>query len=531
MSTAKKVLVIGAGASGLPAIKTALEYGFIVVCYEKAQDIGGLWRFKPDPEPDEGTVMRSTVINTSKEMTAYSDFPPPDCAANYMHNREMLDYLRKYAEKFDLAKHIKFQRKVLNIERTKDFFETGRWDVTYKDISSGEILHEIFDGVMVCQGHHSVPHWPAFAGQSLFKGKIMHSHSYNCANGFDDQTVVVVGIGNSGGDIAVELSKVAKKVYLSTRSGSWVMNRVWDKGEPSDLLLLNRFTFAVRSLAPRSLQNSILERKLNQRFDHGRFGLRPEHRVLQAHLTVNDELPNRIISGTVVVKPNILKFSETGVIFDDGTTVQNVDTVIFATGYSFNFDNIENGRFIEVKDNQVLLYKFMFPVGKFDENVHKNSLAIIGLIQPTGSIMPISEMQCRVFCAQLSGEITLPSQKEMLSDALKHILKNKRQFVDRRRHTLQVYYVTYMDALARLLHAKPNISKYLVTDPKLATRLIFHGLVPYQYRLQGSHKWDGAREAILGVEERVFESTRTRRTPQTEKSKPTNKIFSFKALF
>lgn len=60
-------------------------------------------------------------------------------------------------------------------------------------------------------------------------------------------------------------------------------------------------------------------------------------------------------------------------VFDDGTTVQNVDTVIFATGYSFNFDNIENGRFIEVKDNQVLLYKFMFPVGKFDdiENVRK----------------------------------------------------------------------------------------------------------------------------------------------------------------
>lgn len=51
MSTAKKVLVIGAGASGLPAIKTALEYGFMVVCYEKAKDIGGLWRFKSAPEP------------------------------------------------------------------------------------------------------------------------------------------------------------------------------------------------------------------------------------------------------------------------------------------------------------------------------------------------------------------------------------------------------------------------------------------------------------------------------------------------
>jgi len=59
----------------------------------------------------------------------------------------------------------------------------------------------------------------------------------------------------SGGDIAVELSKVVKKVYLSTRSGSWVLNRVWDRGEPSDLVLLNRFMFALRSISPLWMQN------------------------------------------------------------------------------------------------------------------------------------------------------------------------------------------------------------------------------------------------------------------------------------
>lgn len=67
--------------------------------------------------------------------------------------------------------------------------------------------------------------------------------------------VSLIFIFKSGGDIAVELSKVARRVYLSTRSGSWIMNRVWDYGEPSDLVLLNRFTFALRSVAPRSLQN------------------------------------------------------------------------------------------------------------------------------------------------------------------------------------------------------------------------------------------------------------------------------------
>lgn len=61
------------------------------------------------------------------------------------------------------------------------------------------------------------------------------------------------------------------------------------------------FMFGMREIVPWSLQNFVLERKMNARFDHGRFGLRPNHRALAAHVTINDELPNRIISGTVVV--------------------------------------------------------------------------------------------------------------------------------------------------------------------------------------------------------------------------------------
>uniref|UniRef100_A0A914CUQ2 Flavin-containing monooxygenase n=1 Tax=Acrobeloides nanus TaxID=290746 RepID=A0A914CUQ2_9BILA len=316
-------------------------------------------------------------------------------------------------------------------------------------------------------------------------------------------------------------------VYLSTRSGSWVINRVWDHGEPSDLAYLNRFTFFAKSLLPWRFQNWVLERKVNKRFDHGRFGLRPAHRILEAHVTVNDELPNRIISGTVVVKPNILKFGERSVVFDDGTVAENVDTVIFATGYSFDFPLLEKGKLIEVKNNRVTLYKLMFP----PELAPRNSLAIIGLIQPTGSIMPISEMQSRVFCASLAGEATLPSQEEMWKSALRSNLANSKRFLDRQRHTIQVYYVTYMDQLAKLIKVKPNIKKYVLTDNQLARKLIFHGLVPYQYRLDGPHCWHGAREAILHMEERVFNCTRTRRTPETELSQPICKFYAWKILF
>uniref|UniRef100_A0A1I7XCB1 Flavin-containing monooxygenase n=1 Tax=Heterorhabditis bacteriophora TaxID=37862 RepID=A0A1I7XCB1_HETBA len=220
------------------------------------------------------------------------------------------------------------------------------------------------------------------------------------------------------------------------------------------------------------------------RFDHGRFGLLPKHRALAAHVTINDELPNRIISGTVVVSHAvILKIVFLFRIFiEDSTTVQCVDT---------------------------------------------NSLAIIGLIQPTGSIMPISEMQTRVFM----GYINLPSQEKMKKNVN---LKKKvmaREFVTSRRHTIQVYYVEYMDELAGLLGCRPSLWSKFFTDPLLAKTLLFHGLVPYQYRLQGPHKWKGAREAIITFEDRVFNTTRTRRTKETLRSKPTIKILNVVRVF
>ncbi|KAE9414131.1 hypothetical protein Angca_010015, partial [Angiostrongylus cantonensis] len=453
-----RVAVIGAGASGLPAVKSALEEECEVVCFEMSDDIGGLWRYKPNICPGEGTVMRTTVINTSKEMTAYrratfywkpkvlktpifsSDFPPPNDAANFMHNTELLQYFHSYAKHFDLKKHIRFSHKVKSVTRHDRFAETGQWNVEFLDLKTNNLTVETFDGVMICTGHHTDPYWPTpFPGQKSFRGNLFHSHDYKDHKGYENQVVVVLGIGNSGVDIAVELSKISKKVYLATRSGSWIMNRVWDGGEPVDMALLSRFMFALKSGTPSFVQNYVLEKKLNKRFDHGRFGLKPEHRVLSAHVTINDDLPNRIISGSVVIKPNIGSFSSEGVIFEDCTEAPKVDTVIFATGYSFGFPLVENGQLIPVKENHVDLYKYMFP----PQLSPKNSLAVIGLVQPTGSIMPISEMQTRVFIAALNvtvfqGKITLPSRKEMELDVkLKHKTVSK-EFTASRRHTIQV---------------------------------------------------------------------------------------------
>ena len=123
----KRVAIIGAGVSGLPAIKCVKEEEMIPVCFERSDDIGGLWNYKPTLSEDgQATVMRSTVASTSKERMAYSDFPVPDHFPNFMHNTKVLEYFRLYAKEFDLLKHIHFNTEVIKVDPTEDFQETGR---------------------------------------------------------------------------------------------------------------------------------------------------------------------------------------------------------------------------------------------------------------------------------------------------------------------------------------------------------------------------------------------------------------------
>uniref|UniRef100_A0AC34Q3L2 Flavin-containing monooxygenase n=1 Tax=Panagrolaimus sp. JU765 TaxID=591449 RepID=A0AC34Q3L2_9BILA len=532
MEVKKRVAIVGAGASGLPAIRHAVLYGIEPVCFELTDGIGGLWRYKEKNRNVKGislsSVMKTTVINSSKEMTAYSDFPPPAEAANFMHNREMLQYFEDYAKHYDLKRYIKFNHKVEKIERADNYTSTGKWKVVYLD-EDNDSHTEIFDGVLLATGHHAVPHWPKnYPGQSEFTGKLMHAHDYTDHRGFEDKTVVIVGIGNSGGDLAVELSRIAKQVYLDktvvivgignsggdlavelsriakqvylvTRRGSWILNRLTDGGYPFDAAVTKRFDVWWRSFLPLGLLSTIFERKMQQKFDHSVYGLKPKHRIASAHPTVNDELPNRLASRTVKIKPNILKFKNDDIIFDDLTDAENVDVVIFATGYWFDFPLVENGELISVVRNDASLYLNMFSPDLSDFN----SLAILGLIQPLGSIMPISEMQSRVFFAQFSGQISLPSKESMVEWVSATKAAMKARYVESPRHTIQVDYDVYMDQLADLIGCRPNILKHLWKDPALGQKLLTGPITAYTYRLDGPHPWQNARETILTTEFRI----------------------------
>ena len=104
---------------------------------------------------------------------------------------------------------------ILSIKQSQDYETTGRWDLKVKDKASGQITLQTFDAVLVCTGHHAEINKPSFPGMDKFKGKVVHSHDYKDFHGYEDKRVVVVGIGNSGGDAAVELSRTASQVFVN----------------------------------------------------------------------------------------------------------------------------------------------------------------------------------------------------------------------------------------------------------------------------------------------------------------------------
>ncbi|XP_068449065.1 flavin-containing monooxygenase 5-like [Clinocottus analis] len=275
----RRVAVVGAGNSGLVSIKTCVAEGLEPVCFESSDDIGGLWRYKESPEPERSSIYRSLVVNTSKEMMCFSDFPMPDDYPNYMHNSQLLRYFRLYADHFDLLPYIRFQTSVRSVTQRPDFSVSGQWDIVTVNGDGDEESH-VFDAVLVCSGHYTEPVLPMsdFPGNEEFSGRCLHSVEYKDADAYRGKRAVVVGIGNSGGDIAVEISRSAEKTFLSTRHGSWVMGRMSSHGLPLDMIRVSRLNKTLSLLLPKSLLNWAIERRLNSKYDHRLYALKPKHR-------------------------------------------------------------------------------------------------------------------------------------------------------------------------------------------------------------------------------------------------------------
>lgn len=247
----------------------------------------------------------------------------------------------------------------------------------------------------------------------------------------------------------------------------------------------------------------MMEQQMNRWFNHANYGLQPQNKHLMKEPVINDDLPSRILYGAIKVKSRVIELTETSAIFEDGTVEEDIDVIVFATGYTFSFPFLEES-LVKVKDNTVSLYKYMFP-----PHLEKSTLACIGFIQPLGSIFPTVELQARWATRVFKGLCTLPSEKTMMADTMKRNEKRIDLFGKSQSQTLQTDYIDYLDELASEIGAKPDLLSLLLKDPKLAMKLYFGPCNSYQYRLTGPGQWKGARSAIITQKKRILKPLKT----------------------
>ena len=421
-----RTAIIGAGSSGITAAKGLREKGIDVTVFEASDRIGGNWVF--GNVNGMSAAYRGLHINTSRERMEFTDFPMPKSYPDFPHHTHIATYFDDYADHFDLRPSIRFQTRVQRAAHADD----GGWTLTLADGST-----ERFDALLVANGHHWDARWPepAFPGADTFTGVQMHAHDYKTDDVLHDKDVVVLGMGNSAMDIAVESSSVANATYLAARRGAWILPK-YVFGRPMDQVLRNdpRIPWPIRQRVMEAIV-------IAQAGRPEKYGLpKPDHHFGSAHPTVSGRILDCIGHGTVVPKPNITRLDGDQVVFADGTSV-HADVVIYCTGYKITFPFFDED-VISAPDNHVELFLRVFHPDHAD-------LAFIGLLQPLGAIMPLAEAQGTWVAEYLSGRYALPSREAMHDAIARDAAAMNKRYVTSKRHTIQVDFEDYLIQLNR----------------------------------------------------------------------------------
>jgi dimethylaniline monooxygenase (N-oxide forming) len=454
-----RACVIGAGSSGITAAKSLLERGIPFDCFDCSNEVGGNWVF--GNRNGMSAAYRDLFINVSRERMSYSDYPMPTSYPDFPHHTHIKEYFDSYVDHFGLREHITFNTLVEHARLRED----GVWEVRlHRDVdthgndvplqsprddgspsdgdgaagagmSGGAALEtRLYDALLVANGHHWDARWPepAFPGSDDFVGVQMHAHSYLDNSIFAGKDVVVLGMGNSAMDIAVESSYVAANTYLAARRGAWIIPK-YVLGRPVDQLPNNpRVPFAIRQRVLHRLIKTLTG-------PPERYGLpKPDHKLGEAHPTVSGRILDRIAHGTIAPKPNIASLHGDRVRFADGSEV-HADVVVYCTGYKISFPFFDDD-FLAVPDNHIELFRRVF----YRE---APNLFFIGLLQPLGAIMPLAEAQSEWVGDYLRGEYALPSPAQLRDDIASDQAAMRKRYVASKRHTIQVDFDDYLYAL------------------------------------------------------------------------------------
>ena len=311
--TGGRVCIVGAGPAGLSAARALKRLGIPYDHYERHSDVGGIWDLD-----NPGTPMyESAHFISSRKTSGFFDFPMPDTYPDYPSNRQILQYTWDFADAYGLREAIRFDCAVQWIERAD-----GVWEVTLPDGTQKQ-----YRAVICATGVTWSPRSPAHPGE--FNGEIRHSSTYRDPAEFRGKRVLVVGLGNSGADIACDAAAHADAAFVSVRRGYHVIPK-HIFGIPSDEFGSRGPDLPLR--VERPLMQMLLRAILG---DLTKYGLpKPDHKLFESHPLLNSQLLHYLQHGDVAIRPDIARFGGDQVRFVDGSS-EEIDLVLYATGYDW----------------------------------------------------------------------------------------------------------------------------------------------------------------------------------------------------
>jgi cation diffusion facilitator CzcD-associated flavoprotein CzcO len=308
--TKPDAIIIGAGPAGLACTATMRGAGLTVMVLEKADSVGSAWRRHYD----------RLHLHTDRNHSALPGMGMPRDYPAYPSRMQVIEYLESYAARFDIRPV--FGTEVLCLRR-----DGAQWRA---DTEQGPIAAPI---AVVATGIASAPYRPSWPGSDAYRGATVHSSDYRNPAPYLGKRVLVVGMGNSGGEIALDLAEAGVDVALAVRGPVQLL--------PRDLLGLPILTWAIlyQHLPARLVDtiNAPILRLALGSFE--KLGLRRAAKGPRQMIDEDGRVPmidvgtlGKIRDGSIKVRGGIDRLTNDGVVFDDGKN-ERFEAIVLATGF------------------------------------------------------------------------------------------------------------------------------------------------------------------------------------------------------
>ncbi|MBD2701671.1 NAD(P)-binding domain-containing protein [Spirosoma sp. BT702] len=308
-------LIIGAGPAGLAMAGQLAQLKLPFTVLEASEHIGLSWRNHYD----------RLHLHTVKKFSALPHFPFPSSYPQYVSRLEFVEYLERYAEHFGIKPLL--NQKVLRIQRVTLADGTSEgWQV---DTETDTFLAE---RVIMATGYNRVPNVVDLPGQRNFRGVIWHSYEYRNGAPFRDENVLIVGMGNTGAELALDLLENGARPFISVRSTINLIRReIFGRPVQTTAILLGKLPNWLCDIL------ATISQKLTVG-DVSSYGLgKPAH--APTYYSRRGKTPvidigtlDQIKAGTIGVLPGISQINAKTVTFTDGRELP-FDAIILATGY------------------------------------------------------------------------------------------------------------------------------------------------------------------------------------------------------